>query len=151
MCGEDDSAQISFPSFKEAMQERSREMGDMYSPLLRQAFDILNAKDSPYDIQWERQNNHSENIKDDYKPYITFSSSSIDTADIVFYAENESLTLKCQAKLFVRENLLMLTFGLFALVFFVSKIRGCLYNRRAKKLSGNLYNTFKRDLQGMDR
>ena len=85
MCGEEDSAQISFPSFKEAMQERSRELGDTYSPLLRQAFDLLNEKDSAYDIHWKRQNGS--------KPYITFSAPAIETADIVFYAENESLTL----------------------------------------------------------
>ena len=90
MCGEDDSAQISFPSFKEAMQERSRELGDAYSPLLRQAFDLLNEKDRPYDIHWKRQNDRSEN---GIKPYITFTAPSIETADIVFYAENESLTL----------------------------------------------------------
>ena len=148
MCGEEDSAQISFPSFKEAMQERSREMGDSYSPLIRQAFDILNSKDSPFDIHWKRQNSPTEN---DYKPYITFSSSSIDTADIVFYAENESLTLKCRAKLFIRENLVVMTVGLVAVIFAVKKIRECLYNRRAKKLSGNLYNNLKSDLEGMGR
>ena len=150
MCGMEESAEISFPSFKEALQERSRELEHTYpqgyTPLLRQVFDLLNAKESSLDIHWGRLNDSTENS---INPYITFSAPN--TGDIVFFAQNESLTLNCRAKLFIRENLVLIIVSLFAVIFAVKKIRECLYNRRAKKLSGNLYDNLKSDLQGMGR
>ena len=66
MCGMEESAQISFVSFKQALQERGRELKDSYSPLFRQVFDLLNANDGSYDIHWKK-------LTDNTKPEISFT------------------------------------------------------------------------------
>ena len=68
---------------------------------------------------------------------------------VSFFAKEESLTLECQAKLFLKDNMLLLIGLAVFFSFGTYKIRSWMYNRHIQGLSRDLYQSLKQDLQGV--
>ena len=128
-CGSADSAFIKFDIFEKLLLDGAQNLygadeGSVRALTLK-VFEQLNARDHEFDIHW------SVSDRFDVDPEITKRNQG----EVSFYAEQRRMGLKCHAKIFVREHLILIVSCSVLMLSLLYKVRSWQTSRSVAQVS----------------